>query len=226
VITHAPWRDVEGLRHGFLDATDCGRAAAWGPVVAGVGVDLPVVTPRQVHGSVVGVGRAGDVERLEADGLVAVTGGLVVGVVTADCVPVLLLDRARRAVAAVHAGWRGAAHGVLRSGVERLQHEAGSDAASIEAVIGPAIGGCCYEVGVEVRDAFEAASPGVTASVWTPHGDRLLLDLRRAVSLLLGGLGVRQVAQAGPCTRCGSGYYSYRRDGAGAGRQLSFIGWT
>jgi len=226
VITHAPWRDLEALRHGFLDAADCGGAVAWGPVVAGVGVELPVVTPRQVHGTVVGVGRAGDVERLEADGLVAVTGGVVVGVVTADCVPVLLLDRTRRAVAAVHAGWRGAAGGVLRSGLERMQREAGSEPGSIEAVIGPAIGGCCYQVGAEVRDAFEAASPGVTASAWTPHGDRLLLDLRRAVALLLEELGVRQVERLGPCTRCGTGYHSYRRDGAGAGRQLSFIGWT
>jgi len=225
MLTHAPWDDVEGLRHGFLDAADCGRGSAWEPVVAGVGVELPVVTPRQVHGTTVGVA---DVEaaRVEADGMIAAVPGVVVGVVTADCVPVLLLDRAHRAAAALHAGWRGAAHGVLRSGVEQLQRHAGSEPATLEAVIGPAIGGCCYEVGREVRDAFEAASPGVTTSTWEPRGERLHLDLPGAVALLLRALGLRRVSQLGPCTRCGPGYYSHRRDGAGTGRQLSFIGWS
>jgi hypothetical protein len=224
-LTHAAWADVDGLRHGFLDAIDCGRVTAWEPVLARAGVDVPIVTPRQVHGTTVGVAHAA-AARVEADGMVTVRPGLVVGVVTADCVPVLVLDRAHRAAAALHAGWRGAAHGVLRTGVEQLRRQAGSEPSALEAVIGPAIGGCCYEVGHEVREAFEAASPGVTASAWTPHGERLLLDLPRAVSLVLRGLGLRHVSQLGPCTRCGPGYYSYRRDGAGTGRQLSFIGWS
>lgn len=225
MLTHDGWADVEGLRHGFLDAADCGRASAWEPVLARVGVELPLVAPKQVHGIDVDVAETSGGPRLEADGLVSVTPGLAVGIVTADCVPVLLLDRAQRAVAALHAGWRGAAHGVLRSGVEQLER-LGSDVSSLEAVIGPAIGGCCYEVGPEVQEAFEAASPRVTAPAWTARGDRWLLDLRQAVALLLRELGVARVAQLGPCTRCGPGYYSYRRDGAGAGRQLSFIGWT
>jgi YfiH family protein len=225
MLTHAAWADVEGLRHGFLDAADCGRAIAWEPVLAGVGVEVPVVTPHQVHGTTVGIADVA-AERMEADGMVAVRPGIVAGVVTADCVPVLVLDRERRAAAALHAGWRGAAHGVLRTGVEQLRRHAGSDASKLEAVIGPAIGGCCYEVGQEVRAAFEAANPGVTTEAWTPHGERLLLDLPRAVALVLGQLGLRHVSQVGPCTRCGAGYYSYRRDGAGCGRQLSFIGWS
>jgi YfiH family protein len=167
-----------------------------------------------------GPGRAG-----EADGVVTSAPGVLVGVVTADCVPVLLRAPETSVVAAVHAGWRGAAAGVVEAGVEELCGVAGAATRTIEAAIGPAIGPCCYQVGPDVRAAFERRLGNAAGSVFTPDaGDRLRLDLRQAVRRLLEHAGVPAPAVVGPCTCCTPALHSYRRDGARAGRQLSFIG--
>jgi YfiH family protein len=223
VLTHAPWLDVPGLRHGFLGRGECAGATAWEPIVAGAGAAAPIVTPRQVHGTGVVDAVAGSAPS-EGDAAVAARAGVLVGVVAADCVPVLLVDPRRRLAAAVHAGWRGAAAGVVEAAIARLV-AAGAEPASLEAAIGPAIGGCCYVVGDEVRTAFATRTGTTTAAAWAPHGDRWTVDLRTAVRLLLAAAGVSGVATLGPCTACGSGYFSYRREGAGTGRQLSFVGW-
>ncbi len=218
MLTHAAW-DVPELRHGFLDGAES-AGAGWDRVLAGVGEDLPIVVPRQVHGNDVADAVPGDAPR--ADAVVAGRPGLLVGVVTADCVPVLLVDRRRRIAAAVHAGWRGAAAGVVEAAVARL----GIPPAGVEAAVGPAIGGCCYEVGPEVAHAFRARTGEITAPAWTETAGRPHVDLRAAVRLLLHGAGVRKVVLLGPCTACDRRYHSYRRDGAGTGRQLSFVGWA
>lgn len=224
MLTHAPWASVPGLRHGFLDGRES-ESGSWDAAVATLGVPLPVLTPRQVHGTrLLCAGPGG--ERPEADGLSVVTPGWLVGVVTADCVPVLLVDLRRRAAAAVHAGWRGAAGGVLEAAVAHLAREAGSAPGDLEAAIGPAVGGCCYEIGPEVRDAFRARTGGTTAGAWRPGRTREHLDLRAAARCLLAVAGVARAAILGPCTACGTGYHSYRRDGERAGRQLSFVGWA
>jgi len=224
VLTHAPWTEVPGLRHGFLDRRECAGATRWEPIVAAVGAALPVATARQVHGARAVVAAPGEAPLGEADAVVAATPGLLAGVVTADCVPVLLLARGGRAAAAAHAGWRGAAAGVLEAAVERLCTAAGAAPAAVEAVLGPAIGPCCYEVGPEVRAAFCRRTGDLTAPAWSGAGGRARLDLRAACRLLLTAAGVRAAAVLGPCTRCDRRYCSYRRDGAGAGRQLAFIG--
>lgn len=215
---------MPGLRHGFLAAPEC-TGASWVTILAGVGEALPVVVPRQVHGTRVATAAA-DGQPPEADGLTTAIPGLLVGVVTADCVPVLLLDVRRRVAAAVHAGWRGAAAGVLESALEHLRAAHGSQAGDLAAAIGPAIGGCCYEVGDEVRTAFRTRTGDVTARAWSTRGTRHHVDLRTAVAALLAAGGVSDVEVFGPCTACGPGYHSYRRDGARTGRQLSFIGWA
>lgn len=221
MLTHPGWRDVPGLRHGFLDRAECAGGLA--EAVAAAGVPLPLDVPRQVHGVRV-LEAAG--EWPEADGLVTTTPGRVVGVVTADCVPVLLVAPDARLAAAVHAGWRGAAGGVLEAAVRGMVAR-GAEASQIEAAVGPAVGPCCYEVGGDVRDAFVARAGDATAPAWVgPEGERYHLDLRRAVSLLLAAAGIRATAVLGPCTACTPAYCSYRRDGSGAGRQLSFVGWS
>src|SRR5207245_11716271 len=91
--------------------------------------------------------------------------------------------------------------------------------------LGPAVAGCCYEVGAEVVDAFRARTGDATAPAWTRRGSGRHLDLRIAARCLLEAAGVRSVTVLGPCTTCGPGYHSYRRDGARTGRQLSFAGW-
>jgi YfiH family protein len=219
VLTHAPWTRIPGFHHGFLDAADS-DGGDWAAIAAKLAAPYPVAVPRQVHGTRVVAGSAGGT-RPEADGLTVSGSGLFVGVVTADCVPVLVVDQQGRVAAALHAGWRGAAAGVLEAGVAHLA-AGGSDPRQLEAVIGPAIGGCCYEVGPEVRAAFSARTGEVTATAWNGR----YLDLRTAVRSLLDAAGVGRIATYGPCTACGAGYHSYRRDGARAGRQLSFAGWA
>ncbi len=222
MLTHAPWGAVPGLRHGFLDAADC-AAAEWETVLARVGVRLPLALPRQVHGTRV-MSAVSAAARPAADALATGTPGFLVGVVTADCMPVLLVDRRRRVVAAVHAGWRGAAAGMLEAAVAHLRVAFGTRPDELEAAIGPAVAGCCYEVGAEVVEAFGARGDA-TAPAWTRRGSRRHLDLRIAARCLLEAAGVGSVAVLGPCTACGPGYHSYRRDGARTGRQLSFAGW-
>jgi hypothetical protein len=102
----------------------------------------------------------------------------------------------------------------------------GSEPRALEAAIGPAIGGCCYEVGPEVRAAFEARTGGVIADAWSRHAGRDHVDLRIAARSLLAATGIATIDTLGPCTRCTSAYHSYRRDGARVGRQLSFVGWA
>jgi YfiH family protein len=222
VLTRPDWVRIPGLRHGFLDRveSDGGLAAA----VAAAGAPLPLDVPRQVHGARVLAASAG--ERPEADGLVTGAPGRLVGVVTADCVPVLLVARDARVAAAVHAGWRGAAAGVVEAAVAELAAR-GAAPGQVEAAIGPAVGGCCYEVGAEVRDAFEARTGHATAAAWTPSaGGKYRVDLREAVARLLEAAGVRSTLLLGPCTACSPAYCSYRREGSGVGRQLSFVGWS
>ena len=227
MLTHGPWTAVPGLRHGFLEARECTGPGGWHAVVARAGSPVPLVVPRQVHGvRVVAAPASAADERPEADGLVVAAPGRLVGVLTADCVPVLLLDRRRAVAAAVHAGWRGAAAGVLEAAVSHVSALHGTAPAELEAAIGPAVGGCCYEVGPEVGEAFRARTGDLTAAAWHEGAARSHVDLRLAVSLLLRAAGVTDVAILGPCTVCGPGYHSFRRDGAGTGRQLSFVGWA
>jgi len=226
VLSNPDWDAVPSLRHGFLDRDDSGVAGDgdWTRALRAAGVALPAVTVRQVHGTRVTLAERG-AEPPEADGIATRERGLALGVVTADCVPVLLLARSSSVIAAVHAGWRGAAAGVLEAALARLRAAFGVEPPSVEALLGPAIGPCCYRVGNEVQAAFTARTGTITAPAWKPAGDRLLLDLRAAARLLLQAAGVRSVAAVGPCTCCTPAFASYRRDGASAGRQLSFIGW-
>ena len=225
MLTHAPWTIVPGLRHGFLDCRDSVAAPDWALVLAAAGAPLPIRLPRQVHGARVVTADAWRTAP-DADGVVTNAPDQLAGIVTADCVPVLLVARDRRVAAAVHAGWRGAAAGVLEAAVSHMRDTFDVPATAIEAVIGPAVGACCYQVGAEVRDAFRARTGETTADAWQETSDRLRVDLRVAARLLLAASSVTTVAILGPCTMCGSGYASYRRDGPGTGRQLSFVGWA
>jgi polyphenol oxidase len=160
----------------------------------------------------------------EADASFAEVPGLLIGIETADCLPILLVDPRRRAVAAAHAGWRGTAVAVARRAVEALVTR-GSRASDLVAALGPAIGPCCYEVGEELRDAFGAEADLVLRP--GPNG-RPHLDLRTANTrqLLGAGLPERSLFQLDECTFCRADrYHSFRREGRGAGRMISFVGF-
>lgn len=182
----------------------------------------PVAALKQVHSARVvrvdGPGSAG-----EGDALVTTRPGLALSVITADCVPALI--SMGDAIAAVHAGWRGAVAGVVPAAVDELRRVAGAsaDEASPVAWIGPAIGACCYEVGPDVAEQIVAASGEEVATpgpAGKPH-----VDMARAVELQLRRAGIADVRRLGPsCTRCEPELlWSYRRDGAKAGRNIAYV---
>ncbi len=145
--------------------------------------------------------------------------GLALAISTADCVPVLLAGPTH--FAAAHAGWRGLARGVLASVIERLPDPPGS----LTAWIGPAIGPCCYEVSPDVADEVVlGAGPGNEAIARRGPNGKPHLDLFNAASRQLRRLGVRSISTLRACTRCDEeNLHSYRREGKGAGRNLSFV---
>jgi polyphenol oxidase len=145
----------------------------------------------------------------EADGQATALAGVAAMVLSADCLPVAL--GCEGAVAMVHAGWRGLAAGVLEEGV-RAVAELG-DGGEIVAVVGPCAGGCCYEVGPEVHDAFGGA-----------HRDGPRIDLRAIAHDRLLVAGVTQVRHQRACTICDERFFSHRREGVRAGRQAG-VAW-
>lgn len=177
-----------------------------------------VVLARQVHGAGVrvhGAGAPGLGVAAPCDGHATGEAGLLLAVTVADCVPVFLMDPQRRAVALLHAGWKGAAAGILERGLEVLASRLGSRAGDVRVHLGPAICGACYEVGPEVFGALGLAPPEAPAH----------LDLRAALAMRACAEGVdpRHVTVSEHCTRCtGSGLFSHR--GGDGGRQAGFLG--
>ena len=155
----------------------------------------------------------------EGDALITRAEGVIVGVRTADCVPILLADPQTRAVGAVHAGWRGTASGIVQTAVRDMAQQFGSSPNDIIAAIGPSIGGCCYQVGTDVARRFETWLPEMGQSA-----EPSLLDLRLVNQLQLRALGVTAIWVSDECTFCNICYSSYRREGAAAGRMLAFVG--
>ena len=189
--------------------------------------------PRQVHGAVVVRGEdcQGD-DRPEADAVVTSVPGETVGVITADCVPVLVGTRDGRAVAAIHAGWRGLAAGVIEAGIDALRHIASSGpdpAPPLVAALGPHIGSCCYEVDAPVTDALSERFAGPLAGALAPsqRDARWLLDLAHLVTADLEHCGLASsdiFVLSDSCTQCDAvRFHSYRRDGPRSGRLVHFI---
>lgn len=191
---------------------------------------------RQVHGAVIRRVRAGDeraeIARHEADGLCSDAPGVVLGVFVADCVPALIADARTGACAAVHAGWRGTVAGILPAAVRALSAEFGARPGDLQIALGPAIGPCCFEVGLEVVAAVEAAIPDARAREIvrpSPRGlaDKAHVDLHAANRLLLEREGVdpEAIVSIAGCTHCDRArFFSFRRDGASTGQQMGLIG--
>lgn len=178
---------------------------------------------KQVHGAA--VRRAAWSGRPEGDAAVAEEPGLILGIETADCLPVLLVDPVRRVVAAAHAGWRGTAAGVARAAVAALV-AGGSRTADLIAATGPGIGPCCYEVGDELRAAF--GEGGAVFFRPGPRG-RPHLDVRAANERQLREAGIpgERIHRIADCTYCRADlYHSYRREGKSAGRMINYIGYS
>jgi polyphenol oxidase len=196
LLAQIPW-----LRHGFGTKTQ--------PLSQDGMVSL-----QQIHSSdvLVADGQPGCVG--EGDALITREPGVTISVRTADCYPILLVDPEVRAVAVVHAGWRGTAGRIVAKTLERMGSEFGADASKIIAAIGPGIGACCYEVGAEVAAQFGKSGSG-----------KLNLAEENRKQLVAEGVAGSCIDVLGDCTRCdATRFHSYRRDKDAAGRMISFIG--
>jgi polyphenol oxidase len=238
-----------GFRHGF--ATRAGGSSS-GPFASlnlggGVGDALGAVaenvlrfaraipfslgdlyTVSQVHGPAVRVVTDGeapaDVRRERADALVARGTGLAIGVRVADCGSLLLADRRTGAVAAVHAGWRGAVAGVVTEAIRAMEGAHGSKVEDLLVAIGPHIRREHFEVGPEVARELAAAAPG--AKVLHGHGERPHADLTAVLryQLRTAGVAERNIEDLGGCTYADPvRFYSHRRDRGVTGRHLAVI---
>lgn len=158
------------------------------------------------------------------DGLVTAEKELLLSIRTADCVPVLLADREKGAVGAVHAGWRGTVGGIAAAAVERMI-SLGAKRENIIAAIGPCIGKCCYEVGSGLYDEFTAKN-GDYARFFEPRGEKFMLDLVFANRFILESAGIppENISSAELCTRCnGDKFFSHRLSGANRGTMSAMI---
>ncbi|MGH8479698.1 MAG: peptidoglycan editing factor PgeF [Gammaproteobacteria bacterium] len=172
----------------------------------------------QVHGARV-IDAADASADPEADGAWTSVLGVACAVLTADCLPILLCDRAGTRVAALHCGWRGIAKGVIAAGIAALDHPPDG----LLAWLGPAIGAGCYEVDGPVRDAFIGSSADLAEAFSPSRPGHSYLDLHRAARVSLGRLGVRAVYGGGYCTYGEPDrFFSHRRDGT-TGRMASLI---
>ncbi len=216
-----------GLSHGPYASFNLGDHVGDDPAAVGrnrellrTALNLPSepVWLRQVHGTQVIDAAQADAHG-EADGAWSGRPGTVCAVLTADCLPVFLCNRAGTKVAVLHAGWRGLAAGVIEQGVRALA-EAPED---LLAWLGPAIGPKAFEVGPEVKATFVQNNP-VAERAFAPTGnDRYLADLYALACLRLTTLGVTQISGGGFCTFTDrERFFSFRRDGT-CGRMASLI---
>jgi YfiH family protein len=189
-----PW-----LLHGFGT-----RDSVLPPVLA---------TVKQIHSAkcVAAEGHSGVLA--EADAIIENTPGSLIAVKTADCMPILLVDERRRAVAAVHAGWRGTAAHIVSAAIDAMAQRFGTAPGDLHAAIGPGIGVCCYEVGPEVMAQFGGQGRG--------HLD---LEAENRRQLEESGVTARRIYASHLCTMCREEFHSFRRDREAAGRLYSYIG--
>lgn len=194
----------------------------------------------QVHGQDVRVvrdavdargpkGARGETEYCDA--LVTNVPQVLVGVKTADCVPILLGDARQKAVAAIHAGWRGTLAEIVARTMERMRHEFNTRPEDIRAAIGPSALVCCYEVGDEVIEAFRSSFGAGADELFTPTREgHALIDLQRANrnQLIAAGVSGERIHLAPICTMCRTDlFFSYRREKhlhGRVGRLMSVIG--
>src|SRR5580704_2870742 len=222
---------------------------------------MRVVTLRQIHSEIVHTVNSREASSTEValpenvpqgDALITRERGVLLAVQTADCIPILLADTKRRAVAAIHSGWRGTLARIAAKALGRMQMEFGTRPQDVMAALGPGIGRCCYEVGEEVAKEFaaqfpeahdwfdgpfDALSSGESDPNWLPwltmkppgHAPpplRAKFDLIAANRAILAAAGVahKNISSSGHCTACRADlFFSYRREHS-TGRMIAAIG--
>jgi polyphenol oxidase len=209
--------------------------------------DLPLITLRQFHSDVIHLFDTPSTDSCKGDASITNHPGLLLAIQTADCVPILLVDPKKRAIAAIHAGWRGTLARIAAKTIGKMQMHFATNPRDLLAAIGPSIGPCCYEVGTEVATQFLsqfADAPTYFDEFRTgdepnpiqwlnmmPPGHQpppkgVLLDLRKAnrSQLLSAGLRPQNIHTIGLCTACHPNLlFSYRKQGPASGRLMSVI---
>lgn len=240
------WED-ERLNHGFLGRIggvsrgpfaelnfsylagddEASVDANWGRFRESIPEGWNIVQLHQVHGDVVRIVTASDDGIVgQGDGLVTAAAGVALGVLSADCVPILVADNQSAVVGALHAGWRGVIADIATAGV-RAMVAAGAAAGRLRAALGPAIGGCCFEVDEELAERFKQRFPGAASHIRKGIPGKGFVDLKAVLRdrLIAAGLSPAAITSVGPCTRCAADRYFSRRaapDGR-TGLQLSYI---
>jgi YfiH family protein len=234
---------VERNRAAFLrqlDPNSNGKSKPW-----------PLVTLRQVHSDVIRFVDSPADSPLAGDGLITATPGLLLGIQTADCLPIILVDAKHRAIGVFHAGWRGTVKRIVEKGLGEMRLRFGSRARDLKAAIGPGIRGCCYEIGEEVRQQFESQFayaeklfreveefnevrekyPMLFLTARAPgHGElpkKTFLDLVEAnrQQLLAVGVPAKNIAASTLCTNCRTDLlFSYRGEKGKTGRMMGVAG--
>ena len=271
VLQVAPFKKLAWLVHGFSTRTGGQSLLPSGERVLNLGVadwdsrenvlknrralqtaidaeKLQLVPLRQFHSAVVHCFATAPAELCKGDAALTNSPGLLLGIQTADCVPILLVDPIKRVVAAVHAGWRGTLARIAEKTVGELRKRFRSDPRDLFAALGPAIGGCCYEVGTELVTQF--SSQFADAEEWfdelrtgdepnplqwlnmmppghQPPAKNVRLDLRRAnrAQLLAAGLSDKNIFVSDLCTACHLDlFFSYRKEADRSGRLMSLVG--
>ncbi len=211
----------------------------------------PLVTLRQVHSDLIHVITTPGDKPLVGDGLVTNVSGIALGVQTADCFPLLLIDQRNKAVGAFHAGWRGTVQRIAEKGLGLMRREYGTLPEDVVAAIGPGIQACCYEVGEELKGNFESQFeyaqelfrdsqesdpvrqkyPMLFMNQRAPgHGDlclKLFLDLREANrrQLMAAGVPTQNITALNDCTSCDpKRFFSYRAERGNTGRMMAVVG--
>jgi YfiH family protein len=185
----------------------------------------PIMKLKQIHSGIVVdiTDTSAANEPVEADAAVTSLNGVILGVQTADCVPILISDARGTAAAAIHAGWRGTAARIAETTVLRLCMKFSINANDLVAAIGPHIRVCCYEVGNDVVTTMANPALFEYQQAWAkPH---LNLAGANRQQLMNAGMLEERIEVSSLCTRCrGDLFYSYRREGAKTGHMLSVIG--
>jgi len=179
-----------------------------------------VVRGEQVHGdSIKLVDKPGNYPK--TDGLVTKSKNLLLAISVADCVSILITDKKSRTIAAVHAGWRGAAKRIMGKTIDFMVNELSCDPRNVLAFVGPSAGVCCYEVGEEVAEHFR---DGELIKSSKPR--KFMLDLKAAnfSQLIDHGVPKENIEISENCTIHDASFHSYRRDGTASGRMLAVIG--
>ncbi len=157
---------------------------------------------------------------IKADALITNLSNIVLTVLTADCVPLLVYEPNKGVVASIHAGWRGVVGGIVANTINTMVYEYGCNTKDMTVGIGPAIKGCCYEVGIDVADRFYGF-PNALKSIDDNH---YKLDLHSVVNTQLINLGVKDIEISSYCTSCNSDIlFSYRKENSCSGRFMSCI---